>query len=96
MDSFEKKVGKFRNLFESSKKILAQPASKPVEIKRRSRLISNELLNKFDDPGMAEQLREQREAEREERRIKRLQKLEEERLKQEETARESQRLEEER
>ena len=90
-------MGKFKSLFESSKKLL-QPSAppKPVEIKRQSRLISNDLLSKFDDPGMAEQMREQRETEREERRIKRLQKLEEERIRQEEAIREAQRLEEER
>merc|ERR1712117_860053 len=61
--------------------------------KRKTRLISNDLLSKFDDPGLAEQMRVQKQQEREERKLARLRKLAEGKRRQEEALLEAQRKE---
>ena len=79
----ENKVGMVKDLFETPKPN-ENDSSEANKAKRKTRLISNELLSKFDDPGLAEQMRLQMQKEREERKISRLQKLAEEKKKQEE------------
>ncbi len=80
-------VNKVKGLFDS-------PPSNgtPNQSGRKTNLLSADLIKKFDSPEMTEKLRKQKEQEREERRFKRLQILEQERVRQEE---EIKRLEEE-
>merc|ERR1711885_24423 len=68
----ENKVGKVKDLFETPKPN-ENDSSEANREKRKTRLISNELLSKFDDPGLAEQMRGQMQQEREERKRSRLQ-----------------------
>ncbi|CAB4060682.1 unnamed protein product [Lepeophtheirus salmonis] len=96
----DKKVNKFKQMFDSSNTNTTSqiPLNKPSNaVRRRSGIISEELLSKFDSPELLEKLKKQREEEREARRISRLQKLEEEQRRLEEEARhEKERLEAER
>ena len=69
---------------------------KKPQPKRVTRMINQDLLKKFDSPEMAEELKMQREKDREERKIQRIAKLEEEKRIEEERKKEVLRLEEER
>ena len=91
----EPTVGKVKNLFESNmngdnSKISTGP------VRTRSKMISNDLIQKFDCPEKVEELKRQRDEEREKRKQERLQKLEEERLKIEAEKLKAKKLEEER
>ena len=91
----DQSVGKVKKMFETPED--AKPHQQlPPPNKRMSRMINQDLLKKFDSPEMAEQLRKQKEDEREERRKLRIQKLEEEKRKMEEMRLEAIRKEEER
>ena len=91
----ENKVGKVKGLFEAPKPNENDSLEANRE-KRKTRLISNDLLSKFDDPGLAEQMKVQKQEEREERKRARLQKLAEDKMRQEEALLEAQRKETER
>jgi hypothetical protein len=93
----EPRAGKVRNLIESNFDQATQVLPKPkMPARRVNRMISNELLSKFDCPEMVDVLKKQRDDEREERKQQRLKKLEEERLWIEAERRRAQKLEEER
>merc|ERR1712129_292587 len=91
----DQKVDKVKSLFESASK-----ATKPQEpekaVKRQSRMISNHLIQKFDKPEMVDELKKQRDKEREERKQERIRRLDEERKKIEEDMMKAKKLEEER
>ena len=91
----DQKVDKVKSLFESASK-----ATKPQEpekaVKRQSRMISNHLIQKFDKPEMVDELKKQRDKEREERKQERIRRLEEERKKIEEEMMKAKKIEEER
>ena len=73
---FEPTVGKVKSMFETSTKPQAEGNNKAVpNTKRQSRMISNALIQKFDRPEMAEELKRQKEKEREDRKQERLKKL---------------------
>ena len=88
----ENKVGRVKDLFETPKPN-ENDSSEANREKRKTRLISNDLLSKFDDPSLAEQMRVQKVQEREERKRFRLQKLAEDKKRQEEALLEAQRKE---
>ena len=88
----EPTVGKVKTLFEAKPK----DQNENLPIRRQTRMISNELIQKFDCPEMADELKKQRELDREERKKERLRRLEEERQKIEAERRRAQKLEEER
>merc|ERR1711936_978552 len=69
---------------------------KQPETKRVSRMINKDLLKKFDCPEMAQELKIQRDKDREERRLQRIAQLEEEKRLEEERRKEAIRLEQER
>ena len=89
-------VGKFKNMFESNNNDSNQQQtcdSQPV--KKRNKMISNELIQKFDNPEMVEELKRHRDEEREKRKQERLKKLEDERLRIEAEIEKARKLEEE-
>ena len=91
--NLEPTVGKVKTLFEQAK---PEEQKKNLPLRRQTKLISNELIQKFDCPEMADELKKQRELDREERKKERLRRLEEERQKIEAERRRAQKLEEER
>ena len=90
--NLEPTVGKVKTLFEQPK---PKEQKQNLPIRRQAKLISNELIQKFDCPEMADELKKQREMDREERKKERLRRLEEERQKIEAERRRAQKLEEE-
>lgn len=88
----EPTVNKVKSLFESSSK--NEEISKP-STKRQSRMISNDLIQKFDCPEKVEEMKRQRDKEREERKQERMRLLELERKRIEEEMLKVKRLEEE-
>lgn len=90
----EQTVGRVKEMFESQQQTTNQPTT--IISKRRSRMLSADLLQKFDSLEKAEELKKQKEEEREQRRLQRLAKLEEEKKRQEEARIQAQKLEEER
>ena len=92
--SIEPNVGKVKSLFEGSKDNSNVLPNGPI--RTRCKMISNDLIQKFDCPEMAEQLKKQREEEREKRKQERLKKLEEERQRVEAEQLKAKKLEEER
>jgi hypothetical protein len=89
----EPSVDRFKGMFEAQKEVDDIQVKKDAPVRRPAgRLLNSDLLKKFDSPEVAEELKRQREKEREERRLQRIAKLEEERRKAEE---ERKRVEEE-
>ena len=88
----EQNVDKFKEMFETQNDSADSVPKTNVAVRRPGRLLSEDLLRKFDSPEMAEELKKQKEKEREERRLQRIAKLEEEKRRAEE---ERKRMEEE-
>lgn len=74
------KVDRFKSVFEGSN---APRDDEQRPIAPRRKMISNDLLNKFDDPEAAAKLKEKRQLELEEKRLKQMKLLEEKRKKEE-------------
>ena len=82
----EPNVDKFKEMFEAQNagQDLTEDGklnANNVPARRPGRLLNSDLLKKFDSPEMAEELKRQREKEREERRLQRIAKLEEDKRK---------------
>ena len=88
----QQNVDKFKEMFETQNVTAvvtdadndAKANSGNLQPRRSGRLLNSDLLKKFDSPEMAEELKRQREKDREDRRLARLKKMEDDKRKAEE------------